>query len=127
MPLAQPRPALLVVDDTPSIQQLLIHLLHDVAPYEVMAVSDGAAALTVLGARPVPLVIADYHLPDMRGDALATVVKGQSPDTKVLLITADITLAGGEAWPDVDAFLIKPFPIRDLVAMVRDLLAAALR
>jgi DNA-binding NtrC family response regulator len=127
MPLAQLRPALLVVDDTPSIQQLLIHLLHDVAPYDVVAVSDAAAALKVLGARQVPLVIADYHLPDMRGDALGGMVKAQSPDTKVLLITADITLDGVEAWPDVDACLIKPFQMRDLVAMVRDLLAPAVR
>lgn len=127
MPIAQPHPALLVVDDTPSIQQLLIHLLHDVAPYDVVAVSDAAAAVEVLSARQVPLVIADYHLPDMRGDALAAVVKAQSPDTKVLLITADITLDGIEAWPDVDACLIKPFPMRDLVALVRDLLATALR
>jgi hypothetical protein len=37
------------------------------------------AALAVLAARPVPLVITDYHLSDMRGDELAATVKVTAP------------------------------------------------
>jgi CheY-like chemotaxis protein len=119
---AQPPPALLLVDDTPSIRQLLTHLLHDVTPWEVVAVPDAAAALVVLAARPVPLVIADYHLPDMSGDTLAAMVKVQSLDTKVIIITADIAVDGIEQWPDVDLYLLKPFPLHDLLAAVETLL-----
>lgn len=118
----QPLPAVLVVDDTPSIRELLIHTLHDLVPYEVVAVTNAAAALAVLAARPVPLVITDYHLSDMRGDALAAAVKAASPTTRVLLITADVALDGGDAWPNIDRCLIKPFPLRDLVASVSTLL-----
>jgi CheY-like chemotaxis protein len=125
MPLAQPLPALLVVDDTPSIQQLLTHLLRDVVPCEVVAVTNAAAALAQLARRPVPLVVTDYHLPDLRGDALAAAVKAQSPATKVVIISADIELSDADSLPNVDALLIKPFPVRDLASTVQALLAGA--
>jgi two-component system, response regulator, stage 0 sporulation protein F len=91
-------------------------------PYAIVAVIDAAAALAVLAARPVPLLITDYHLSDMRGDELAAAVKATSLTTKVLMITADVELDGGDAWPNVDRCLIKPFPLRDLVAAVSTLL-----
>jgi DNA-binding NtrC family response regulator len=122
MRTVQPVPAVLVVDDTPSIQHLLIHTLRDLMPFEIVAVADAAAALALLAARPVPLLITDYHLPDMRGDALVAAVKTASPATKVLMITADIAIDASAEWPDVDRCLIKPFPLRDLVAAVSSLL-----
>ena len=61
-----------------SVRELLMHTLGGVVPYEVIAVTDATAALAVLSVRPVPLVITDYHLADMRGDALAKVIKAAS-------------------------------------------------
>jgi hypothetical protein len=58
-------------------------------------------------ARPIPLVIPDYHLSDMRGDASAT--------TKIMMITADVELDTQAGWASVDQCLIKPYPIRDLL------------
>jgi DNA-binding response OmpR family regulator len=121
---AQPLPAVLLVDDTPSIQQLLIHTLHDHVPWEIVAVNDAHAALAVLAARPVPLVITDYHLSDMRGDLLAAVIKAASPTTKIVLITADIAMDDRVMLPHVDHCLIKPFPLRDLLAAVNTLLSS---
>jgi DNA-binding response OmpR family regulator len=110
------------VDDTPSIRELLIHTLRSLVPYEVIAVTDATAALAVLGARPVPLVITDYHLSDMRGDELASAVKAASPATSVLMITAHVELDAEAGWASVDRCLIKPFPMRDLLAAVSTLL-----
>ena len=64
-------PAVLVVDDTPSIRELLMHTLRSLVPYEIIAVTDATAALAVLDARPISLLMSDYHLSDMRGDELA--------------------------------------------------------
>jgi DNA-binding response OmpR family regulator len=114
--------ALLVMDDTPSIRERLIHTLRSLVPYEVIAVTDATAALAVLDARPILLVITDYHLSDMRDEKLASAIKAASPTTRVLLITADVALDGGGAWPNVDCCLIKPFPLRELVAAVSTLL-----
>ena len=115
-------PALLVVDDTPSIRELLIHTLRSLVPYEIIAVTDATAAFAVLAARPIPLLITDYHRSDMRGDELAAAAKAASPATKVLMITADVELDAEAGWASVDRCLIKPFPIRDLVAAVSTLL-----
>jgi len=45
----------------------------------------------------------------------------------VLLITADVALDGGDAWPNVDRCLITPFPLRDLLAAVSTLLPSTAR
>jgi DNA-binding response OmpR family regulator len=76
----------------------------------------------VLAARPIPLLIIDEHLSDMRGDELAAAAKGTSPATSVLMITADVELDAEASWANVDRCLIKPFPIRDLLAAVSTLL-----
>jgi DNA-binding NtrC family response regulator len=99
-------PALLVVDDTPSIGELLIHTLRSLVLDEIIAVTDATAALAVLDARPIPLVITDYHLSDMRGDALASAIKSASPTTKVSMITADVELDAEAGWASVDHCLI---------------------
>ena len=91
-------------------------------PYEVIAVTDATAALAVLAARPIPLLMSDYHLSDMRGDELVAAVKATSPTTKVLMITADIELDTEAVSADVDRCLIKPFPMRNLVTAVNALL-----
>src|SRR5689334_12725331 len=119
----QPLPALLVVDDTPSIRELLTHSLQNLVPYEIIAVTDATAALAVLAARSVPLVITDYHLSDMRGDELAAAAKAASPAIKVMMITADVELDAQAGWANVDHCLIKPFPLRDLLAAVGMLLS----
>jgi len=87
MRLSWPLPAILVVDDTPSIHEPLTQALQSLVPYEVIAVTDTAAAVSVLATRPVPLVITGYHLAAMRGDELAKAIKGASPATSVLVIT----------------------------------------
>ena len=118
----KPLPALLIVDDTPSIRELLIHTLRSLVPYEIIAVTDATAALAVLDARTILLVITDYHLSDMHGDELASAIKAASPATSVLMITADVELDAEAGWASVDRCLIKPFPMRDLVAAVSTLL-----
>ena len=53
----------------------------------------------------------------MRGDELAAATKAALRATRMLMITADIELDAEAALADVDHCLIKPFPIRGLVAV----------
>jgi CheY-like chemotaxis protein len=76
--------------------------------YEVIAVTGATAALAVLHARPIPLLMGDYHLSDMHGDELASAIKATSPATSVLMITADVELDTEAGWASVDRCLIKP-------------------
>ena len=112
------------MDDTMGIRELLMHILRSLVPDAVIAATDATEALAVLAARPVPLLITDYHLSDMRGDELAAAVKAASPATRVMMITADVELDAAAGWASVDHCLIKPFPIRDLLAAVSALLGS---
>jgi hypothetical protein len=115
----QPLPAVLVVDDTPSIRELLIHTLHDLVPYEIVAVTDATAALAVLAARPVPLLITDYHLTDMRGDGQSHVADDQGvADHRRCRVDRRGRVARRGSLP------VKPFPLRELVAVFSTLLAS---
>jgi CheY-like chemotaxis protein len=105
---SQPAPALLVVDDTMSIRELLIHTLRSLVPYESIAVTDATAALAVLAARLIPLLITDYHLSDMGGDELAAAAKAALGATRVLMITANVELDAEVGWTNVDRCLSSP-------------------
>jgi DNA-binding response OmpR family regulator len=52
---------------------------------------------------------------------LAWTIKAASPATSVLMLAA-VELDAEAGWASVDQYLIKPFPIRDLVAAVSALL-----
>src|SRR6185295_8187125 len=85
----QPPPAVLVVDDDPAIAALLHRLLRGLlSDYEVIAETNPTAALQHLCGRAVPLVITDFSMPKMSGLELTTQIKAQSPQTRVLLVSA---------------------------------------
>jgi hypothetical protein len=72
-------------------------------------ITDATSALAVLLARPIPLLITDYHLSDTRGDELASALKAASPTTKVM-IAGCIELNAQAGSGSVDHCLIKAFP-----------------
>jgi CheY-like chemotaxis protein len=115
-----------VVDDDPLMRCLLTHLLHgSVDGYEVVTVADGEQALAQLTQRDVPLLITDYNMPGMTGVTLATQVKARWPETRTLLMSADhvCDLEGQSRMQSVDGFLLKPFPLHHLRAIVEQVLA----
>ncbi len=68
---ASPAARLLVVDDEPAIRDLLIRALGS-AGYEVVAVSDGVAALDAIRSAQTPydLVVTNSHMPNTTGEQL---------------------------------------------------------
>jgi putative two-component system response regulator len=119
-------PAIILVDDEPDVRIILRRLLASVADgYELVTVGTGAAALAALEARPVPLLITDYHMPGMNGLDLAQAVKAAAPTTMVVLTSAYVTPElekRGQA-AGADYFLPKPFPFDQLEAIVRQALS----
>ena len=59
-------PHVLVVDDDPSIRQLLVDFLGDY-DYKVSAVATGAEMAEVLNRDPIDLLVLDVRLPDEDG------------------------------------------------------------
>lgn len=77
---------LLVVDDEPSISELL-EISFRKEGHKVEVVSNGQAAKRRLAAQVFDIVISDICMPDMNGVELLQYSKEVSPDTIFILIT----------------------------------------
>ncbi|HUY61713.1 MAG TPA: response regulator transcription factor [Candidatus Dormibacteraeota bacterium] len=117
---------ILVVDDEPSITDLLAMALR----YEHFAVavaSAGGQALKVVGEFRPHLVVLDVMLPDLDGFEVAARLRSQGSRIPVLFLTArdatedkvrGLTLGG-------DDYLTKPFSLEELVARINAILRRA--
>src|SRR3989442_14067812 len=77
----------LVVDDEPSMRELLAIMLRKEG-FEVVAAESRAVAAAVLAQGPVDLVITDVKLPDGDGIEILRHVKAASPETGGNMMTA---------------------------------------
>jgi DNA-binding NtrC family response regulator len=79
----------LVVDDESLIRWSLAQMLIDHG-YAVMEAGDGKQALAVLKdpPEPVEVIMLDYRLPDTTGLKLLAAIRGLSPDSRVVMMTA---------------------------------------
>jgi CheY-like chemotaxis protein len=119
-------PAILVVNDEPIVARLLPRFLQSVvAGAPVLAASDGIQALEILAARPVRLVITNYHLPGMTGPELARAIRAGWPAIRIILISdrATAELAKHAQAHQFDGYVIKPFTREQLAQIVQTVLA----
>lgn len=114
---------ILVVDDDPSIIQLLA-LKFESSGFHVLTAVSGEEALTLLEQHGLPhLAIVDINMPGMNGFELSQRLQAFS-DLPVIFLTAvdqeDIVIQGIEHF--AEDYVIKPFSPRELVARVRRVL-----
>ena len=119
------RPTVLVVEDEPSIRELVtLHLkLERMSPTEA---ADGTQALEMAQSRRFDLVILDLMLPGIDGMTLCRAIRRDSPnaDSPILMLTARRDESDKVLGLDsgADDYLTKPFGVRELMARVRALL-----
>jgi DNA-binding NtrC family response regulator len=84
-----PKVGVLIVDDESLIRWSLAQTLID-HDYAVMEAGDGKQALAVLEnpPQPVEVVMLDYRLPDTTGLQLLAAIRGLSPGSRVVMMTA---------------------------------------
>jgi DNA-binding response OmpR family regulator len=115
-------PRVLVVDDEPSITELVAYNLRQEG-FAVDCAADGRAALRMAEAAPYDLVVLDLMLPVVDGREVLRLLR-RDHDTPVILLTA----RGGEAdrvaglEAGADDYLVKPFSVRELLARVHAVL-----
>jgi two-component system, cell cycle sensor histidine kinase and response regulator CckA len=113
------RATILVADDDPDILQVTATILNR-SGYKVLTATNAEAALKAFEQAPnaIQLVISDVVMPGMKGPQLVRSIKGLSPSIAALLMsgTSGFPSDASEAW------ILKPFRMPDLIAMVRDLL-----
>lgn len=82
---------ILLVDDDPSIVELLAHLLKD-KEFHVESASDGVEALNILEKKQFDIVVADLMMPRMGGLALLGEVKDRYSDVVVVFLSGEGTI-----------------------------------
>lgn len=112
----------LVVDDDPFIMRLVAEMLTDL-DYRVDTAMDGLQALGAMSTSRYDVVVTDLEMPVMSGYHLASRVKNEFRDTKVIVMTghcqnelADLMSSG-----PVDAWLFKPFDFSELCSVLNGL------
>jgi two-component system response regulator PilR (NtrC family) len=111
---------ILVVDDEPSMRELLYIMLRKEG-YEVLTAESRATAAIPLSGAPVDMVITDVKLPDGDGIEILRHVKAASPETVVIVMTAFGSTQTAVAALKLGAhdYLTKPFDIEELKIVVR--------
>lgn len=86
---------ILVIDDEPSVTDALRLVLSELG-HHVDAAKSGAEAKEFLKGSPYDLVFTDLRLPDSSGIDLLALIKSDTPNTEVILMTAclDSEIAG---------------------------------
>ncbi len=120
--------AILVVDDDPSLRQVLDRVLS-FEGYQVETVPTGYDALERCqspgrGAASLDLVILDLGLPDIDGLDVARKLRVSGSAVPILVLTARGDVGDRVAGLDAgaDDYLPKPFDLAELIARVRALL-----
>jgi excisionase family DNA binding protein len=116
-PASTSRPRILVVDDEPSIRDLLVKTLA-LAEYDVDVACDGRSALERMRQGPYDLLIADLKLPGIDGLSVIREAKRYKADLPVIIITGYSTESAAiEALNlGVTGYLTKPFRVPQVLA-----------
>ena len=117
---------ILIAEDDRRVRDSLDRYLR-LEGYEVVAVPDGAAALSAHDACRPDLLVLDVSMPNADGLSVCRMLRERGCDTQILMLTArhevDDRVAGLDA--GADDYLVKPFSIEELLARVRARLRAA--
>ncbi|MGV9744900.1 response regulator transcription factor [Rhodococcus zopfii] len=121
-----PEARILIVDDEPSIVELLAVSLK-FQGFEVQAASTGAEGLDRAGAFRPDAVILDVMMPGMDGFGLLRRLRADGSDTPVLFLTAKDTVEDKVSGLTLgaDDYVTKPFSLEEVIARLRTILRRA--
>lgn len=115
------KPLILYADDNLNILEAWKELLQQNG-YEVLTATNGREAVQAFRSHPVDLVLVDYHMPQMNGDAAAACMKALKPDVPIALLSADDIAPSSERIA-VDVFVPKSESVPKVLKIVDDLLS----
>jgi two-component system response regulator PilR (NtrC family) len=119
----RPTGRILVVDDEPSMRELLQIVLRREG-YSVRLAENGRAALASLEREPADVLISDIKMPDMNGVDVLREAKRIDPDLVGIMVTAFASTETAVEALRLGAYdyLTKPFDVDELKAKVRNAL-----
>jgi two-component system response regulator PilR (NtrC family) len=119
--IVPPAVKLLVVEDEPSLRQML-EILFKREGYTVVSAPGYRAAVEAIAQhpQPFPVILTDLSMPDGSGLDLVPAAKSRSPASEVILLTAHSTVENAILAMRSGAydFVAKPFDPSELAALV---------
>jgi CheY-like chemotaxis protein len=121
-PAAEGTETILLVEDEPELRSLAQEVLQ-LQGYVVLEAARPSEALRVAEehAGPIPLLLTDVVMPEMKGPQLAQLLRLRHPEMRVLYMSGYADLPEGTLGSDAP-LLQKPFATSALVQKVREIL-----
>lgn len=116
----------LVVEDSPTMRQLLVSALGQMGELRILEAEDGVDGLKKMREHQIDILITDINMPMMDGLKLVGMVRKDPKHRDIPIII--VTTEGAREDRDrglslgADAYLVKPVKPSEVVATVGDLL-----
>lgn len=116
----------LVVDDSPTMRQLITFALKRIRNAQIVEANDGVDALKKLSGNKFNLILLDINMPLMDGLKLLSILRGNPTYNDVPIII--ITTEGAEADREkalklgANAYITKPIQTNELLKVVNEYL-----
>ena len=117
---------ILVVDDSPTMRQLIVFALKRLRDVSITEANDGVDGLKKISSAKFDLVLTDINMPVMDGLKLVSLIRGDTTHKEVPIIV--ITTEGGQEDKDramalgATSYITKPIQANSVLTVVKDLL-----
>lgn len=117
-------PNILVVEDSPTMRQLISFAVKRIPESRVVEATDGVDALKKLSFEKIDIILADINMPLMDGLKLVSLVRGNASYKNIPIII--ITTEGAEEDKKkaiamgANAYLTKPIQTHELLRLVNN-------
>jgi CheY-like chemotaxis protein len=111
----------IIVDDDQLVRDFAVHAVEYGTNQKVVTFDSGFKAWQFIQEAPkeAGIIIADANIPDMNGLELLTRVKQIHPEVIFVITTSNPNLEPRASQSGADAFLSKPYDIKDLFAVLQ--------
>jgi two-component system chemotaxis response regulator CheY len=119
-------PTFLIIEDSPTMRQLIRFALNRIPGAQVIEASDGVDGLKKLSSNEIDLILSDINMPIMDGLKLVNLVRSNESYKKIPIVI--ITTEGAKEDKDramalgADAYITKPIQSTALLSTVKELL-----
>jgi CheY-like chemotaxis protein len=115
--MASPPKSILFIDDNKDLLSLM-HLSLEAKGFNVLIASNGPEGLHIVASQPVDLVIVDYKMPEMDGEAVAHAVRRMRPLMPIIMYSGALEDIPSRVLELVDEFISKQEPFTNLLHQI---------